>query len=175
MGLRFENLDDETRAIMLEEIDADIAGRGLYLSNYLNDQGVERWPSLLKAAAKTGTDDTLAAALDAERSFKQQVERRKPKGGVTMVAVPYTAAHTLSESQFNMYYMRALSRRAIATGRDVVVYRAKAVEHPRTESERLIGTHLDPQIVLTALRETLGVEPPIGIPLPNSGLTIRLG
>ena len=175
MGLQFENLDSATRALMLEEIDRDMSGRGLYTSSYLNDQGAARWPTLLRNAAAEGSDDTLAVALNAEHCFKQQVERRKKNGGYSMVAVPYTAAQTLAESQFNMYYMRALSRRAIDEDLSVTIYRAKEVQRPREESERLIGTQIDPQIVLESLRETLGVEPSIGIPLPNSGLTITLG
>ncbi len=174
MGLHYENLDDETRGLMIEEIDLDATARGLYISNYLNEAGAELWPGLLRQAAESGTDDSLARALQENRAFKNQVERRKPTGGFTMVAVPVTAAQTLSESQFNMYYMRALGRRAIAEGRHLTVYRAKAVERPRPESEQMIGAELDPQRVLDVLRATKGVEPEIGIPMPNSGLCIRL-
>ena len=38
----------------------------------------------------------------------------------------------------------------------------------------MVGNFLDPIEVLEVLRTTLGVEPRIGIPLPNSGLTVRL-
>jgi hypothetical protein len=54
------------------------------------------------------------------------------------------------------------------------VYRAKAVENARTSSERMIGTQINPQEVLDTLRETVGVESSTNIPLPNSGITIRL-
>ncbi len=91
-----------------------------------------------------------------------------------MVNVPVTAAQTLSESQFNLYYIRALCLRALATGARLQVYRAKAVQRPRPESEQMIGTFLDPQHVLDVLRATKGVEPTIGIPMPNSGLCVRL-
>lgn len=174
MGLAYENLDQTTRALMVEEIDLDSGGRGLYLSNYLTPAGQAAWPTLLRDAAQNGSDASLEGQLNIGRCFRQQVERRKPKGGVTMVAVPYTAAQTLAESQFNMYYMRALARRAIDEQRELIVYRAKAVENPRAESERMIGTALDPTIVLQSLRETLGVEPSIGVPLPNTGITVRL-
>ena len=125
-------------------------------------------------AATSGTDVTLEAALEANRCFLSHTQRRKPKGGYTMVAVPITAAQTLAESQFNMYYMRALARRAIDNSRSLVVYRAKHVEVPRSESERMIGVTLDAQAVLTALRETKGVNSPTNIPLPNTGITVRL-
>jgi len=164
---------------MIQEIDADVAGRGLYVSNYLSPAGATQWPTLLREAARSGTDrsgtdDTLAGQLSINRCFKAQVERRKPKGGTTWVAVPNTAPMTLAEGQFNTYYMRAFAIRAIAAGAGLLVYRAKAVDAPRTNSEQMIGTVLDPQTVLDALRATLGVEPVIGIPLPNSGLCVRL-
>ncbi len=171
MGLGYENLDATTRGLMAEEIEVD--GATLYVSNYLNDTGRGRWPALLREAAISGTDDSLAAALNIGNCFKRQVERRNPKGGTRMVNVPVTAAQTLAESQFNMYYMRALARRAIDNGTTLTVYRAKAVANPRSESEQMIGTQLDANQVLVVLRETHGVEPS-GIPMPNTGITVRL-
>jgi hypothetical protein len=173
MGLDFANLDPATRALMVEEIASDVGGRGLYLSNYLTGDGKARWPALLQEAASTGSDDALSAALNRFQCFRERAERQT-KNGVTMVAVPYNAAQTLAESQFNMYYMRALARRAMAERRRLVVYRAKETERHRPESDAMIGTALDPQKVLEVLRATLGVEPSIGIPLPNSGLSVRL-
>jgi len=172
MGLNYENLDAETHHLMLEEVEMD--GDTLYRSNYLNETGKACWVEILSDAARNGTDDSLAGTLRERNCFKQEVERRKPKGGFSMVAVPHTATQTLAESQFNMYYMRALARRAINDKQSLIVYRAKAVDNPRAESERLIGTQLDPINVLEELRKTHGVEPSIGIPLPNSGLTVKL-
>ena len=174
MGLVYENLDEETRRLMVEEVEFDISGPGLYLSSYCNPNGRDLWPELLREAARAGSDATLEAALQAKKCFLSHAQRRKPKGGYTMVAVPVTAAQTLAESQFNTYYMRALARRAVAESRSLVVYRAKYVEIPRSESERMIGTTLDAQSVLEALRETKGVNPPTGIPLPNTGITVKL-
>lgn len=179
-SLAYENLDDETRRLMIIEIEADLEegardpARGLYISSYLNQTGVEAWPNLLLEAVRTGGDDTLARELDRQRCFKAEVQRRKPSGGFTIARVPVTAAATLSESQFNMYYMRALSVRAIELGAGLVVYRAKRVENPRSTSEEMIGRTLDPAEVLAALRETRGVNPPTHIPLPNTGITVRL-
>jgi hypothetical protein len=172
MGLRFENLDAETRRHMVAEIDRDAGSSDFYFSNYLTADGQNRWPGLLRQAAVDGTDDSLAASL--RGLFKGQVERKKPSGGFTMVAVPVTAAETLSQSQFNMYYMRALAIRAQAEGRTLTVYRARASANPRPESERMIGSQLDPDVVLQVLRRTKGVEPDIQIPMPNSGITVRL-
>jgi hypothetical protein len=175
MGLRYEDLDPTTRALMVEEIDQDVAANRIYLSSYLNAEGQSRWPNLLREAAASGTDDSFAKALQVGRCLRATAPRNKPAGGQTMVSVPYTAAQTLAESQFNMYYMRALARRAIAEGHSLIVYRAKQRENPRPESERMIGTKLDPNLVLQVLRRTRGVEPEIGIPMPNTGITVRLG
>ena len=174
MGLAYQNLDEETRRLMLDEIDSDIAELGLYRSSYLNSDGHGLWPELLREAARAGSDVTLQADLTARRCFLAHTQRNKPKGGYTMVAVPVTAAQTLAEAQFNMYYMRALARRAISGSRVLVVYRAKFVEAPRPGSEQMIGTSLDAQFLLKVLRETKGVNPPTGIPLPNTGVTVKL-
>lgn len=175
MGLRYDDLDHAIRELMLDEIEWDLAGRGgqhgLYLSNYLTYDGQQRWPELLKRAAENGDDDTLAASLAG--CFKDLVPRRT-KNGTTMVRVPHTAAQTLAEAQFNMYYIRALCRRALEIGGHVEVYRAKAVDVPRATSEQLIGRSLDPSYVLHALRDTLGVDPPTDVPLPNTGITVKL-
>lgn len=175
MGLRYENLDEAVRAYMVEEIDADTVEGRLYLSNYLNDRGREAWAGLLREAARVGTDDSMAHAIRTGRYLKDQVERRKPKGGYTMARVPGTAHETLAEAQFNQYYMRGLSRVAKDRGIEfLTVYRAKAVERPRPGSEEMIGTQLEAQVVLDELRRTIGVEPELGLPLPNSGLCLRL-
>ncbi len=181
MSLKFENLDDETRRLMEVEIAADIEEgkreptRGLYVSSYLNERGVELWPDLLLEAARTGSEDTLARELDRHGCFKTEVERRKPSGGYTTARVPVTAAQTLAESQFNMYYMRALAARALDSEAGLIVYRAKQVENPRQTSEQMIGATLNAAEVQAELRATRGVNPASHIPLPNTGLTVRLG
>lgn len=173
MGLQFFDLDEITRPLMASEIDTDANGAGVYLSSYLNQTGEQNWAGLLRRAAVDGNDDQLAANLNAASCFKVMTIRNTKKGPID-VRVPVTAATTLSESQFNMYYMRALALRAISEGKRLLVYRAKAVENPRQESEQIIGTYLDPHLVLEVLRRTKGVEPEIGIPMPNSGLCVQL-
>jgi len=176
MGLAYDDLIDATRKYMLEEIDMDVDMGTIYISNYLNPDGCETWPRILRAAAESGTDDTLAAAIIEDRCLRTHAERRKPKGGVTMVAVPYTAHETLGEGEFNRYYARGLCRRAIEDGVPYLqVYRAKPVMQPREASEQKIGMLVDPVAILADLRATQGVEPALGLPPgPNSGLTLRI-
>ncbi|MFZ0321604.1 MAG: hypothetical protein WAL56_20940 [Candidatus Sulfotelmatobacter sp.] len=103
-------------------------------------------------------------------------QRRKPKGGYTTAAVPVTAADTLAEGEFNRFYARGLCRRAkVEGGSELKVHRAKEVENPRTQSEALIGSTLDPEKLLLDLRESIGVEPALGLPPgPNSGLSVKI-
>jgi hypothetical protein len=176
VGLAYENLDDATRAFMLEEIEMDIAAGTIYVSSYLNDRGCATWPDLLRQAALGGTDDSLAQAIRNDDCLKTHVPRAKPKGGFTIAAVPYTAHETMGEGEFGRYYARGLCRRAIAEGvTGLEVYRAKGVAVPRPASEAKIGTIVDPKVILDDLRNTQGVEPALGLPPgPNSGLTLRI-
>ncbi|MEK6397323.1 MAG: hypothetical protein V4734_04495, partial [Terriglobus sp.] len=136
----------------------------------------DRWPIMLEDAARSGNDDTLAFAISSDRCLHDKYEKRKPKGGMTWAAVPYTAPQTLGEGEFNRFYARGLCARAIAEGvNHLEVYRAKAVEQPRFESEQKIGQLVDPALILADLRVTQGVEPALGLPPgPNSGLTLRV-
>ncbi len=176
MGLAYDKLDESTRRFMVDEIDADIANGTIYVSNYLNAQGCDSWRRILRSAAESGTDDTLAEKIIGDQCLKSHVERRKPKGGYTMAAVPHTAHETLGEGEFNRYYTRGLCRRAIEEGIPMLeVYRAKAVMQPRPDSQAKVGLLVGPASVLEDLRRTQDVEPALGSPSgPNSGLTLRI-
>jgi hypothetical protein len=176
MPLNYANLDDRTRAFMRDEIAVDIAKGTLYTGRRLSARGAEEWPDLLQGAATNGNDETLAGLLNRDGRLNEFEERRKPKGGVTTVRVPETAAATLAEGEFNRFYIRALCRRAIDDGIPrLIVYRAKNVTSPRRESEERIGTEVDPRQLLADLRENIGVDTALGLPAgPNSGLSARL-
>jgi hypothetical protein len=176
MGLKFENLDPETRKFMIEEIEMDAASDKIYRSSYLGQRAQGSWPDLLRAAAESGNDDSLAAELHKPGMLNQTTQRRKPNGGYTIAKVPYTAPETLAEGEFNRYFCRGLCSKALLNGvARLEVYRAKAVANPRPESERKIGLLVDPVVVLIDLRVSQGVEPALGIPPgPNSGITLRI-
>lgn len=176
MGLQYDHLDETTRKFMLEEIDFDVQHGSLYLSPRLHDAGCASWPSLLREAATSGTDETLAAAVRRDECFHTHMQRAKPKGGFTTAAVPYNAPETLAEGEFNRFYIRGLCRRAMEEGIPyLVACRAKQVERPRAESEALIGNQFDPGQVLADLRANTGVDTAFGLPAgPNSGLCLTL-
>jgi hypothetical protein len=176
MGLRYENLDAETRAFMLEEIDMDAASDKIYRSAYLEQRAQGNWPGFIREAAANGSDDTLAALLRATQSFLQTTTRTLASGKVIPAKVPHNAPEVLAESEFNRYFTRGLCRKAIANDIPrLEVYRAKHVENPRPESEQKIGLLVDPETVLIDVRGSIGVETALGIPPgPGSGITVRI-
>jgi hypothetical protein len=176
MGLKYENLDAETRKFMVEEIDMDVKADKIYRSSYLGQRTQGNWPDMMRDAADKGNDDTLAAELRKPGSLNATTMRRKVKGGMTAAKVPHNAAEVLAESEFNRYYCRGLCRRALENGiAKLQVYRAKAVAQPRPDSELKIGFLADPQTVLIDVRASIGVETALGIPPgPGSGITLRI-
>jgi hypothetical protein len=175
MALALMHLDEQTRGFMLEEVDDDVTSGHLYISPRLNARGVEEYPTLLCDAVREHADGWLANEISRRGLLNSHLERKVRGGGVTMVRVPVNAAETLAEGEFNRFYIRGLCRRAIAEGMaGVEVYRAKAVEQPRSSSQILLGTIFDPTALLNDLRSSQGVEPAHGLPSgPNSGLSVR--
>jgi len=177
MALYFENLDDRTRQLMLDELDYDLAHNQLHISPFLSGQGQRDYGNLLREAIQNGTDESLAENLKAHRRINRTLPRRQPKGGYSIAATPENAADVLAESEFNRYYIRGLARRAIEDGvSELVIYRAKPAKNPRPESEARVETTVSPQELLEDLRAHPGDEPPtLGVPSgPNSGLSVRL-
>jgi hypothetical protein len=176
MGLLYENLDERTRQLMLEELEQDIRANRLHISPVLSGQGQRDYPNLLREAIQSGTDDTLAQNLLRQRRLARTQDRRKPQGGYTIASVPEAAAETLAQSEFNRYYIRAVSRRALEAGlAEVVVYRARPSRQPRPESEALVETTLPAEALLADLRAHPGEGGALGMPPgPNSGLSVRL-
>ena len=177
MALYFENLDDRTRQLMLDEMEYDITNHQLHISPFLSGQGQRDYENLLRDALQSGNDETLADSLRDHRRILRTLPRRNPTGGYSIAATAENAAQVLAESEFNRYYIRALARRAMEDGiSELVIYRAKPVTNPRPESEARIETSLPPQELLEDLRAHTGDErPSMGVPSgPNSGLSVRL-
>lgn len=53
MGLRYNNLNEQTRQFMLEEIDMDVESGAIYISNYFNPRGCDLWPHTVVPVAAT--------------------------------------------------------------------------------------------------------------------------
>ena len=134
MALYFENLDERTRQLMLDEMEYDIEQHQLHISPFLSGQGQRDYENLLRDALQNGNDETLAQNLREHRRILRTLPRRNPSGGYSIAATAENAAQVLAESEFNRYYIRALARRAMEDGiSELVIYRAKPVTNPRPE------------------------------------------
>jgi hypothetical protein len=176
MGLDYGNMDARTRTLMLAEIDRDIADGTLFLSDNLNSQGRTDYPNLIRAAARAGSDVTLAAEI-LRRLNSHEKPRRLKSGEFSKPPVMRSNAHEmLAEGEFNRFYIRAICLRAIEDKvSQVIVYRAKAVENARPESQQKIGQSVPPEPLLQDLRAHKGVDTALGLPPgPNSGLCVKL-
>jgi hypothetical protein len=176
MALRLLNLDGRTRRYMLDELEQDVERGQLYFSPRLSERGRRDYESLMRAAIESLNDVLLADALRVNDRLKNWEERHVKNGGVMEVKVPFTAADTLAEGEFNRYYVRGVCRRALDEGDgEVVVYRAKQPNRPRPQSEAILGRRIDAEELLNDLRNHGGEQPQLGIPPgPNSGLSVKL-
>jgi len=175
MGLSYSQLDEVTRHLMLEEVDKDEREGKLNVSDRLSQTGVHEYPEPLRNAIRSGTDVTLAGALNQNGRLNATEQRRKPSGGFTTARVPVTAAETLAEGEFNRFYVRAICRRQLNGDGQLVVHRAKQVQNPRPESEALIGSHPEASKLIEDLRTNIGVDTALNIPKgPNSGLSVEI-
>src|SRR5260370_32850422 len=174
--LNYVNLNEDVRRFMLEEVDRDIAGGTLYISPRLSLAGQRDYPSLIREAVQFHDDGWLEDQLRQRGRINATERRRKPKGGYTMAAVPVTAPETLAEGEFNRFYARGLCRLAIRdTIAELVVYRAKQVAKPRSESVAPIRSSVSAAPLLHDLRTHPGIDTALRLPPgPNSGLSVRL-
>ncbi len=170
----FVNMDEKTRAFMLEAIEEAEHNHQMDYSPRLSSAGKQQWPELLQEAAKAHDPDWLASELESRGLVKDIEVAQRPKGGYSVRHVPQTAAQTMAEGQFNRFYMLGLARRARAEGiPELEVYRARESESPRPESEALTGTRIPVEIVDVQLRDEYESQRSLLIQ-PNSGLSLRL-
>jgi hypothetical protein len=170
----FENLDETTRAAMLEAIDEAERSNNIYYSTRFNEAGNRQWLPLLRQAAQEHNEHWLAYQLEANGLMKGFEGAHKPSGGYTIKHVPHTAAETMAQGQFNRFYILGLCKRARAEGiSDLVVYRAQESADPRLESETLIGARLSVDEIESQLKETRASFKS-QLVKPNSGISVKL-
>lgn len=173
MAFQFNDLDDETRRLMLAELDLDET-TGLYEGPRLSAAGAAAWPGLLREAMATGSDASLVAVLGAPGGPYLNLKEVNPSTGAPTKDVPVNAAATLGEGEFNRFYMRALCRRAIDEGRGLRIYRARHAVEPSKSSEKKLNEPVDPAELLDDLRANKGANTIHGLGRPNSGLSVEL-
>ena len=158
----FRELDNETRQLMLDELEQDVAEHGHPYrgTGTLTEAGLNKYAGLLTDALTKGNEGSLVAALN----------------GPGLVASPVSdAARRLGWTEFNRYYIRGICRRAAAHGVTAVhVYRARVSMAKRTKSEELDNQSLSAPRILANLRGNL-LDPDSGLGRVNSGITLRCG
>jgi hypothetical protein len=173
--LKYLDLDDRTRQLMVQEIDQDIESGSLYLSPRLTDIGKSDYPFLLREAAKRHSDGWLEAELRKTGRMKE-TNQRTTLDEQKIAKVPLESAQILAEGEFNRFYIRALALRTIADGvLQLQIYRAKAIDNPPPELEKRIGQSIGPRSLLRDLRKNRCVDRVLGLPNSfNAGLSARL-
>jgi flagellar hook-basal body complex protein FliE len=186
MTFVFENLDTNLRKIMVEEYDLDIKNKVDYKSPRLTESGKENFPRLFKKALQETNEDKLAAEIKSFKCIKSQ-EERTTRGVTRNVSVPVTANEILAHGEYNRFYMRALCKKILEEKKGTLeVYRARPSENPREESEKIIGSTINPEKLLNYLRlnpeeywqmqkeEIYKEDIEFKLAKPNSGLSIRI-
>ncbi len=125
MPMVFEELDDITRRYMLEEFEVEQASGNPYVPKILSPAGVAAFPNFMRAAIKTGNEQTLIASL-AQARYWNATEAYVRNGVVRQREINVNqAAERLGLTEFNTWYVRGLAKRMIDDGmKDCEVYRA---------------------------------------------------
>ena len=176
MPLHYENLDESTRSFMLNEVDLDLSHGKLHISQHLNELGKQNYVSLLRDAIEHHDDVWIAQQLRSRGYMRENEQRKMPGGGFRTIRVPEAASETLSEGEFNRYYIRGLCVRVIEAGiNQVEVYQGKPVSPTRREFEAILGKRVAAKVLLENLRESSNVDVALGLSSgPDSGLTVRM-
>jgi hypothetical protein len=174
MGLTYLDLDETTRRYMLEELSLDIKENLVNYSSYFNEAGKTIWLEKFSEAIQKYDDDWLALQLKQNGCFLDKKSFTTKSGRISSRSVPYTAAETFAEGEFNRLYMRAICSQALKGAGKVVVYRGKSVDNPRQDSESKIGNEISANELLVDLRTSPGRGTRLGIGEANSGLSVKL-
>lgn len=164
----FRNLTSDVRTHMLAEVDFDLSSGVLYPSDRFNDTGKAQYPTLIRSAVSSHDEAWLANSLQGmfnEQEFKAGKWKK----------VRWDAHILFAQSEFNRFYIRGICCFALANPtHGVRVYRARASENPRPESEAKIGRMMAPAVVLADLRSRIGTDVEFGMPEVFSGLSLEL-
>ncbi len=136
---RFEELDATTRQYMLQEFRREW-NSDPYVSQRLGQEGVEAFPSLMEAAIQSGNEVTLAQSLSEPRFWRPYGTSHRDGRPYQRRIDPTDAAESLAITEFNTWYVRALSGRLLEEGEtECEVYRAAPARQPRRECLRHEG------------------------------------
>jgi hypothetical protein len=168
--MELENLDlKDIRKYMMDEVNLDVKNDDIYYGNRLKPVCKEDYLNLLKNEIEVGNPNSFSTLIK-NNGLLKDVEVRKSGSR----AMPSDAHETLGEGEYNRFYIRGLCKKAIEKAINIEIYRAKQVTSPRPKSQMLIGTVMDPKIVLDDFRKNFGRKTCSEIAKPNSGLSFRL-
>lgn len=170
MALHLPDLNARTRRAMLDEFEADVAARRLYVSPYLTAIGRAVYEAALRAALRRGNEESLAAQLRRPGRMGTPVGW---KAGGLVRKYSSTVPDTLAEVEFHRFYVRGLCRRTLAEGiQTLVIHRAEP--GPPSNAGGMVGVHIDAASLLEDLRTTTGAMPPRVLRgYPGPGLSVR--
>lgn len=160
---------------MIEEFEADVAARRLYIGKRLNELGEEAYRAALPDALALGSPEGLQAKLEPVPGdlWIPGIIAKNGRRSTTSV----TAAQTLAEGEFNRFYMRAICVRATSEGDGTVkVRRGKQVANPRSDPSVKVNENdvLEAALALEDIRRHPGDDTALGMPRgPNSGLSLE--
>jgi hypothetical protein len=125
VAFKYEQLDDLTRKWMMVEFESEQANGLPYFGKVLSPTGRAAFPNLMRAAIANGNEETLARSLAAPRYWLDS-EPYERNGVLRIRNVNVVqAAERLAATEFNTWYVRGLTRRAIEEGiQNCEVYRA---------------------------------------------------
>lgn len=170
-NFEFRNLTQETRSMMLTEVDSDQASGVLYPSACFNETGPGIYPVLLREAITSFEEAWLGDQLRTKGCFGERYVDSNGKDS----KVPTNAHERFAQGEFNRFYIRSLCLQALSNpDKRLIVYRARESSFKRPESEAKIGKTVSAQEVLDDLRTSIGTGTFFGVPEANSGLSLEL-
>ncbi len=171
MSINKKSLCQNVRKHMLAELNSDILANNLYHSPRLINGSTQVWHDLLRLAVEHHDDEWLKNQILQLNLLNSSTIDKNGK----FSSMPFNAAETLSDGEFNRLYCRGVCLEAMANAEDhVEVYRGKDVQNPRTSSQQAVGNKISPSTLLQDLRYNPGTDTALGLPPgPNSGLTIK--
>lgn len=173
MPFMFNNISPTIRQHIVNEINSASTNGNFYMSTRFNQNGINAAVGLLTQAAQSHDEHWLAYQIESLSLMRDYEVRTRSFSGYTIAHIPHSAAETYAEGQFNRFYMIATCVEAIASGRQVRVYRAKQVMNNRASSNNLIGSVCNPNVLINELR-TLQTSLGHNLLMPNSGLSIEI-
>lgn len=167
----FPDFDEETRLVMLNELEQDIKNRMFYEPVSMTSNALCFYKSYLKDTFSKYDLTYLINKL--ERSFFKTYTKNGRK-------VPKDIAKIVAFNDFNRYYIRAVIVRAIIENRSLMIYRSKKSLNERLESKKIENQVIYAEQTKTAMldlfrdyKKLFNEQNTLALLKPNSGLSLR--